>query len=218
MVIAGAKGFAKEVMELFAQINGNEQRIYFFDNISDNIPDSLFYKYKILKTFDEVAEIFETESNEFVLGVGTPIIRFKLFKQLEKLGGKLVSAISPYAKIGKHGNDVGKGCSIMTGAIVTSDVKIGIGCLLNLNSTIGHDSVIGDFVELSPGVAISGRCRVGSFSNIGTNATLLPGIEIGENVVVAAGCVVTKNIPSNSVVVGLPGVVRKHLPPINLEF
>jgi acetyltransferase-like isoleucine patch superfamily enzyme len=46
---------------------------------------------------------------------------------------------------------------------------------------------------------------------IGANATILPGVTIGENSVVAAGAVVTKSVPANVVVAGNPAVVTKQL-------
>ena len=84
--------------------------------------------------------------------------------------------------------------------------------LINLNCTVGHDSIIGDFVEMAPGVHISGNCTIGAYCNIGTNATILPKITMGENVIVGAGSVVTKDVPANCLVVGVPAVIKKEVP------
>ena len=46
---------------------------------------------------------------------------------------------------------------------------------------------------------------------IGAGAILLPGVTIGENAVVAAGAVVTKDVPDNTVVAGVPASILKHL-------
>ena len=48
---------------------------------------------------------------------------------------------------------------------------------------------------------------------IGMNAVILKGVTVGENSVVAAGAVVTRNVPPNVVVAGNPAVVVKQLPP-----
>lgn len=53
--------------------------------------------------------------------------------------------------------------------------------------------------------------RVGSNVFFGNNAIILPGVTIGDNVIVAAGAVVTKDIPSNSVAAGVPARVIKSL-------
>ena len=127
-----------------------------------------------------------------------------------------ISTKSPLAQIGHYGNSIGEGSNIMTGTVLTNDVKIGEGVLINLNCTVGHDSTIGDFVELSPGVHISGNCKIGSYSNIGTNATILPKITIGENVIFGAGSVVTKDVFDNCLVVGTPATIKKTLPKVEL--
>lgn len=46
---------------------------------------------------------------------------------------------------------------------------------------------------------------------VGANVTVLPGVTIGENAVVGAGAIVSKNVPANTVVVGVPAKVVKHI-------
>ena len=48
---------------------------------------------------------------------------------------------------------------------------------------------------------------------IGANATILPGVTIGENAVVAAGAVVSKDVPDNTVVGGIPAKIIKNVQP-----
>ena len=50
---------------------------------------------------------------------------------------------------------------------------------------------------------------------IGGNVTILPGVNIGNNVVIAAGAVVTKDVPDNSLVGGVPAKIIRKLPKIN---
>ena len=52
-----------------------------------------------------------------------------------------------------------------------------------------------------------GRIKIGNNVYIGTNALVMPGVEIGDNCVIGAGAIVSKNIPSNSVAVGIPAKV-----------
>jgi maltose O-acetyltransferase len=46
---------------------------------------------------------------------------------------------------------------------------------------------------------------------VGARAVILPGVKIGNNVVVAAGSVVTKDIPDNCLVAGVPAIVKKQI-------
>jgi sugar O-acyltransferase (sialic acid O-acetyltransferase NeuD family) len=164
-----------------------------------------------------VKQIFnQINDTSFVLGLGNPVLRYRLDRLFSEAGGNLVSAISPFTELGSFDTVIGNGCVILGGTVITNNVRIGRGCLINPNCTISHDSTVGDFVEISPGVSITGNCRVGSFSVLGTNATILPGVTIGTNVIVGAGAVVTKNIPDNSLVAGVPAVIKRSVSPLQL--
>jgi sugar O-acyltransferase (sialic acid O-acetyltransferase NeuD family) len=209
MLIAGAGGFAKEVYEVLMQQGYKCSRwIVFFDDHNQDNPDKL-YGYRILKSSDHAKEFLGGIYNDFVLGVGTPAIRMALAQKMQKLGGNLASVISPRAHIGTH-SEIGRGVSIMTGAIITNDCHIAGGCLINLNATVGHDTTLEPYVELCPGVGIGGHCYIGAYTFIGTNATVLPGIRIGRHCTIGAGAVVTKDVPDGATVVGVPGKIIKQ--------
>lgn len=215
MLIIGAKGFAKEVLEVLYQLNKVEH-VAFYDDVTQNAPDKMYDEFPIIHSLNEAEDFFKNETPCFSLGVGNPILRYKLNEDFSKIGGVLTQTISPFARIGHYNNNIEIGCNIMTGVVITNDVNIGKGCLINLNCTIGHDSIIGKFVELSPGVHISGNCKIGDFSVLGTNATVLPKVTIGKNVIVAAGAVITKDVPDNCMVAGVPAQIKKELPALNL--
>ncbi|TVQ78574.1 MAG: acetyltransferase [Flavobacteriales bacterium] len=104
----------------------------------------------------------------------------------------------------KSSMKIGQGCVIGAGSIFTCDIQINNFVVINLNCTIGHDVVLESFVSLMPSVNLSGGVFVGEGTYIGSNATVLPNIRIGKNVIVGAGAVVTKDIPDNVIVKGIP--------------
>ena len=217
MIIAGAKGLAGELLEIFFQRN-ELTNLYFFDNVSRDVPAQLHGQFNVIRSFDEAREVFrKTGDRQFCLGLGGPLLRYRLASALAEVGGRLVSVVSLKADIGHFGTHLGDGCCILPGVVITSNVRLGKGCLVNPNATISHDSTLGDFVEVSPGVNITGTCRVGDFSFLGTNCAILPKVTIGRNVTVAAGAVVTKDVPDNCMVAGAPAVVKKTLPALNLS-
>ncbi|OCB78716.1 acetyltransferase [Flavobacterium crassostreae] len=215
MLIVGAKGFAKEVLEVLYQ-NKQLKNVAFFDDVNTELTGKLYQTFPILKTMEAAEAYFKTTSNEFTIGIGNPVLRKMLYEKFQSIGGVFTATISPKASVGHFGNTIQEGCNIMTGTVLTNDIHVGKGTIINLNCTIGHDTIIQDFVELSPGVSISGNCTIGAYSILGTNATVLPKITIGTNVIVAAGAVVTKNVPDNCMVAGIPAVIKKELSPINL--
>lgn len=216
MVIVGAKGFAKEVLEIFSQRKAL-QNLFFFDNVSKDLPDKLYGQFPVLHTMDEVKNIFhKTGDARFTLGLGNPVYRFRFNRMFTDAGGELVSTISPYTDIGSFGTSIAAGCNILSGVVITNDVTLRTGCLINPGCTISHDSVLGDFVQVSPGARITGNCQIGNYSQLGTNSVILPQVKVGTNVIVGAGAVVTKDAPDNSMLAGVPAVIKKKLKP--LEF
>lgn len=214
MLIVGAKGFAKEVLEVLHQLNQTDNLV-FYDDISNDLPETLFNEFKILTNTEQVLDYFKNVDNRFTIGIGNPILRKKLSDDFLELGGVFTSTISPKSSIGSFGNRLGNGVNMMTGTVITNDITIGDGVIVNLNCTIGHDCEIENFVEISPGVNISGNCKIGAFSVLGTNVTVLPKITIGKNVIVGAGSVITKDVPDNCLVVGIPGKIVKELSPVS---
>ena len=107
-------------------------------------------------------------------------------------GGKLIGAP---AQIGDfsiiiYGGDV----------IIGKNVKIGYGVVILSASTI---------TGTSNSKCIKKPIKIGDNVEIGSNATVIPGVTIGDNVTIGAGAVVTEDIPPNSVAVGVPAKVVK---------
>jgi len=208
MIIIGAKGFAKEVLEVFLR-DKFEGTIAFYDDINIDSPGYMFDKFPILRSEQQAELFFQKHGNEFTLGIGNPKLRQKLFQKFISIGGHFCSSISSLAVLGSQNVKIGQGSNILPNAILSNDVELGIGCIVYYNVVITHDCKVEDFVELSPNAILLGNVKVGAFSHIGSNATVLPNVKIGKNVTVGAGSVVTKDIPDDSVVYGIPAKIIK---------
>ena len=209
MLIVGAKGFAKEVLEIFQQL-GDTKDIAFYDDVNHDIGDYLFDVFPILKEEKAVEEFFLKNGNQFTIGIGNPALRYKLFKKFSQLGGNYVSTISPLAQLGSYDVIIGEGTNILVNSVFSNSVILGKGCIVYYNVLITHDCIVGDFVELSPGVTLLGHVQVGAFTQIGANSTILPKVKIGKNVIVGAGSIVTKDVPDNCLVFGSPARIVKE--------
>lgn len=210
MLIVGAKGFAKEILQVLLD-NNYANQICFFDDVNLDIGETLYDQYPILKKEKEIVDFFKT-NNSFAIGLGEPLLRKKMYIKFLQLGGVCQSIISKRACIGEHDITIGEGTAILPGANISNSVTIGKGCIIYYNSNITHDCSIGDFVEISPSVNVLGRVEIGSYVKLGSNSTILPDIRIGNNVVVGAGSVVTKDTVDNVTLVGIPAkVIKTHL-------
>ena len=208
MLIVGAKGFGSEVLGILIQ-NGMKQ-IALYDDVNQ-YDDNRLMGFKLLRNLEEVELYFKKNNVNFCLGIGGPKNRKVLSEKFQNIGGVLNSIFSSNIDIGPVNNFIGVGTVICSGVIITSNVKIGEGSLLNLKVTISHDCTIGNFVELAPGVNIAGNCIIEDGVFIGTNATLIPKIRVGKNSIIAAGSVVTKDVPENVMVAGVPAIIKKEL-------
>lgn len=208
MVIVGASGHAKEVFDICV----NSENLCFFDNVT-GYENPFLYEKKIIESFEELLLI--THSKDFILGLGGVLHRHNLYQKFVDLKFSPKSVIAKNAQVSPSAK-LNEGLNIMNFVFIGPDSSIGTGSLINAYSSIHHDVVIGDFVEVSPGVKILGNCTIGAFSTIGTNATILPKIKIGKNVIVAAGAVVTSDVPDNCMVAGVPATIKKELKPIEI--
>jgi acetyltransferase-like isoleucine patch superfamily enzyme len=135
------------------------------------------------------------------------------------------------------GFHIGQGTTIIGAPVLTGEKRfhrklsigdhtyISIKCLFDLAAPI----VIGRYVVLSPEVMLfTGTHKIGSAGKragllepksitiedgvwLGARCIVLPGVTVGQAAVVAAGAVVTKDVPSNTLAAGVPAHVIRHL-------
>lgn len=135
----------------------------------------------------------------------------------------------PYRKFSLGDYSVVESFACINNAV--GDVTIGDHTRIGLNNTIIGPVTIGSHVNLAQGITITALnhnfkdtdkrideqgvsttpVTIGNDIWIGANAVVLPGVTIGDHSVVAAGAVVTKDVPSHSLVAGVPAKVIKQI-------
>jgi acetyltransferase-like isoleucine patch superfamily enzyme len=122
-------------------------------------------------------------------------------------------------------NVIGDDVSIGSHAVVEHHVTIGHGVRIHSQAFVPEYSVLEDQCWIGPNVVITNAkyprspraketlkgATVRRFAKVGANSTLLPGVEIGENALVGAGSVVTKDVPPGAVMAGNPARVVKRI-------
>lgn len=117
------------------------------------------------------------------------------------------------------GTEIGAGCSIGQNVMIGPRVKIGKGCKIQNNVSIYNGVELADDVfcgpscvftnVLNPRASVSRKdefrtTRVGRGATIGANATIVCGHDLGDYCFVAAGAVVTAEVPSYAIMAGVP--------------
>lgn len=201
--IFGTSGFAREVNDIANELSF--QTIYIARDQEEldswNFPGEAVLEGAISNYRDMV----------FAIGIGENIVRQKI---AQRYGAQLpfVNLIHPSASFGKGQLEIvnaSKGVIVCAGVRFTNNIQVGSFSIFNLNTTIGHDVIIEDFANVSPGANISGNVHIGSRCWVGTGAVINQGkgtakLRIGEDTMIGSGAVVIKDCEPNAVYVGAP--------------
>ncbi len=145
----------------------------------------------------------------------------RVYNKLYKISGY---EYAEFLKIHSKIHSIGKGCAIWPYTNITDPeyTRIGNNVMLTACTILGHDGSIAVLNE-AYGLKLDKVGKVDIKDNvfIGHGAIVLPNVTIGPNAIVAAGAVVTKDVPENSIVAGVParviGSMREYANKIELE-
>ena len=154
------------------------------------------------------------EIGEVVLGDDAKIRSGSVIYQKVTIGHHLETG---HHVIIREENRMGDSVSIWANTVIDYGCILGSRVKIHANGYVAQFTVIEDDVFIAPGVIFANDKypvsphlegpHIKKGARIGVNATILPGIVIGEEALIGAGSVVTKNVPARSVVVGNPGRV-----------
>ncbi len=120
---------------------------------------------------------------------------------------------------------IGTNCNICAHTLIENDVLIGNNVTVKSGVYIWDGIIIEDDVFIGPCVAFANdkyprskqypdtfaKTIVKKGASIGANATILPSVTLGENCMIGAGSVVTRDVPENAVVVGNPAKIIRYI-------
>ncbi|HIG93952.1 TPA: NTP transferase domain-containing protein [Candidatus Woesearchaeota archaeon] len=210
IVLCGARmdahaGVVLQIIEEYALYN-----VVGFVDDDVRLHNTMIQGIPVLGSIDELPQKIPAGTTGFFICSGNNEFRERCYHFLKKQHYKLINVIHPTAHLSST-TVLGEGVFIGAHVVTTNKVHIGNGVLLNTACTIDHDNVVEDFVNISPGCHTSGRVKIKRGTFLGTGVSILPDITIYEYALVGAGAVVTKDVPPQTTVAGVPAVPLEHI-------
>ena len=210
IVIVGASGHGSMILDCIEE-QGRYNVLGFVDSFKDKGTEQNGYKVLGCE-LDLPGLMVKYDLRGVILAIGNNWTRKSMADRIGDIapGLDFVTAVHPSVLIGKDVK-IGRGSVIMPGAIVNANSTIADFCILNTNSSLGHDGCMEKFSSIASGVCTGGNLILGRFSAISLGSNIIENITVGEHSVIGAGSLVVKDVEGYSVVYGSPArFVRKR--------
>ena len=216
--IIGAGGFGRQVMPLarhwmsiWHSDKGNSELVFVVEN-SYPILQKVINGHRVL-SMDEFLSATASE-RRFNIAIGNSKARERIVNSIPADRARPFSIFAPN-HVSYDGVTVEDGAILCPFTNISSHAKIGRFFHGNVYSSVGHNSVIGDFVTFGPGVISCGNVIVEDHAWIGAGAVIRDAatdkpVIIGRGALVGMGAVVTKSVPPGATVVGNPARLHTH--------
>ncbi|MEY4564102.1 MAG: hypothetical protein RLZZ618_3379 [Pseudomonadota bacterium] len=197
VVIVGAGGHAKVVMDALQSGDPSSQRCFADDDLAR--AGQLLLGCAIEGPIAKAVHA----GDHFHVAIGNNPVRQRLHAQLSSAGAQARTVIHPRAVVSSHAV-LGHGVFVAAAAVVAPTATVHDGVIVNHGAVVDHDCVVGAFTHIAPNATLGGGVTVGALVLIGAGATVLPGVDIGEGAVIGAGAVVVRSVPAGEIFCGVP--------------
>ncbi len=213
LIIIGAGGHGSEVA-CYVRESEKPIGLYLLGFIDDARDQGSFAGSSVLGSLSLLPELAKKYPTglRYITALGSNSVRKIVVDKVSALELAVLlpnSVISSSSWIGQD-VDIASGTCIAPGSVLTTGIRIGRHCIINVKASISHDCEIGDFVNINPGATLCGNVIVGEGSFIGAGAVVKEKIRIGVNTIIGAGSVVIHDVPDNVTVVGVPARIIRQ--------
>lgn len=186
IVIIGAGGLGREVLDLIQSINVSEPQLSILGFADDALPKGfLINGHQIMGT---LAECMLLPNVNFVIAIGNPSIRKQIFEQLQNHNQRVLNLIHTTAQISAYAViEPNAGVLILGHSFIGPNSKIGINSLVHTHSIIGHDTIVGNHSVVMQSCVLNGQITLEQAVLIGPSSVLNGKHLIKKSSVLAAG-------------------------------
>ncbi len=198
VICIGGGDLCREFISLYSQINFSGEYFY-LDREQKEFP-----KKGIQPTYLGKIENFEPLENDILfLTISSPKQKEDLINKNPNLKAFMRTFIHP-TSIVSESSCIGKGCIIYPFTYLSANSKIMDFVTINSYTGIGHDTAIGEFSTLSAQIDIAGHSSIGKGCFMGSGSRIIPNKRVGNYSTIGASSLVTRNLPDNIRVFGVP--------------
>lgn len=203
---------SKKATPVKAYVKGDLGNIDFPENIKEFGGCNAKTLFTDLETWNEFLKNNRDKIDDFVLENDRRNSAIPLIDMTN-----INARIEPGAFIREHAV-IKDNAVVMMGAVINIGAVVGEGTMIDMGAVLGGRATIGRNVHVGAGAVLAGVIEPANANPvvvednvlIGANAVVLEGVRIGEGAVVAAGAIVTEDVPSGTVVAGVPARVIKQ--------
>lgn len=206
MVIIGAGGHAVSVFEAVSALG---LKVSYF--VSEENPGGTLLGIPVNEALDAS---HARDGGLVVLAIGDNYTRAHVWERVSQTfsSEQLPAIVHPSAVIAASAR-IAPGSVILQGSTLGAMSQVAEGGLVNTRASLDHESILGKFSSLAPGVTTGGRVTIGDGSAISLGTCVKQGVSIGDNTVVGASSYVNADLPPRVLAYGVPArVIRPRAP------
>jgi len=201
MVITGAGGHARVLIETVRSVGR-----WIVAALTDPTVTDEVLGVAVAGTDDVLPELREKGIAAALVGVGSvdrQTRRIELFRRLTELDFVLPTVCHGRADVSPT-VEIGEGTVVLAGVVINAQAVIGRNVIVNTAAVVEHNCRVGDHVHVAPRAVLGGSVTIEPEVHVGMGAVVLEGRTIGRGAVIGAGAVVNRDVPPNTVCVGVP--------------
>ncbi len=198
LAILGAGGHGRVVADTAVQAGW--ETISFFDDFWPNISNG---KKPPVVGNTEILLDLRDRFDGVIVAIGNNRARLRKLQEISNAKLPIVSLFHPFSYVSDDVK-IGKGTVIFAGAVVQPGSILGNGSIINTGATVDHDCLLAAGSHICPGAHLAGGVSVGECTWIGIGSSVNQNISIGSDAIIGASTAVTKDVPNNTTMAGVP--------------